>query len=38
MANVALTYLNEFVIIFNDLHRNNDIIKGNFNTKFHMVK
>lgn len=38
MTNVGLKYLNEFVIIFNDLRRNNDIIKGNFSDKSCMLK
>lgn len=38
MTNVGLKHLNKFVIIFSDLHRNSDIIKGNFNGKFCMLK
>lgn len=38
VTNVGHKYLNEFVIIFNYLHRNNDIIKDNSNGKSCVLK
>ena len=38
VTNAELKYLTEFVVIFHDLHRNDGIIKSNFNGKSYVLK